>query len=171
MNGSAIPGIERAGSYMTRILSRLQKDRLRSVCVKDEAQQEFNQWVQSRMSHMVWSGPCNSWCMFSTFLSQVCPRECTHNGSIDKNDNGKIIVPWPGTVLHYYAATEIIRWEDFDLEYENPAERYASFGNGVTADGFVPDQFPWVIPPIQQQDPGFSPSDSPSRPLEFHGKI
>jgi hypothetical protein len=58
-------------------------------------------------------------------------------------------VPWPGTVLHYYAATEIIRWEDFHLEYENANDtKYDSFGNGVTAVGFVPDQYPWVHRPI-----------------------
>jgi hypothetical protein len=90
---------------------------------------------------------------------------------IDKNANGKVIVPWPGTVLHYYAATEIIRWEDFDLEYEDPADKYASFGNGVTADGFVPDQFPWVIPPISQQDPVPVKCELPRRPLGFYDKI
>ncbi|KAJ5380348.1 uncharacterized protein N7496_002776 [Penicillium cataractarum] len=89
----------------------------------------------------------------------------------DKNANGKIIVPWPGTVLHYYAATEIIRWEDFDLEYENPAEKYASFGNGVTADGFVPDRFPWVIPPLQQKHPISLSSGSPEKPLLVQGRI
>jgi hypothetical protein len=71
----------------------------------------------------------------------------------DKNDNGKVIVPWPGTVLHYYAATEIVRWEDFDLVYENPDEKYASFGNGVTIDGFVPSRFPWVHPPTDIEKP------------------
>lgn len=64
-----------------------------------------------------------------------------------------MVVPWPGTVLHYYAATEIIRREDFDLVYENPDEKYASFGNGVTVDGFVPDHFPWVHPPTEFQKP------------------
>ncbi|OQD87616.1 hypothetical protein PENANT_c005G08573 [Penicillium antarcticum] len=123
VNGSAIPGIERASNYMTRILSRLQTDSLRSVCVTEQAQREFNDWVQSRMPHMVWSGPY-------------------------KNENGKVIVPWPGTVFHYYAATEIIRWEDFDLVYQNARDKYGSFGNGVTAVGFVPDQFPWVHRPI-----------------------
>ncbi|KAI3129808.1 hypothetical protein CBS147326_6257 [Penicillium roqueforti] len=132
VNGSAIPGIERASDYMIRIISRLQTDRLRSVSVTQGAQRAFNQWVQSRMPHMVWSGPCKSWY---------------------KNDNGKVVVPWPGTVLHYYAATEIIRWEDFDLVYENPDEKYASFGNGVTVDGFVPDHFPWVHPPTEFQKP------------------
>ncbi|KAF7527813.1 hypothetical protein PCG10_002285 [Penicillium crustosum] len=132
VNGSAIPGIERASDYMIRILSRLQTDRLRSVSVTQRAQRAFNQWVQSRMPHMVWSGPCKSWY---------------------KNDNGKVVVPWPGTVLHYYAATEIVRWEDFDLVYENPDEKYASFGNGVTIDGFVPNHFPWVHPPTDIQKP------------------
>ncbi|KAJ5597825.1 hypothetical protein N7537_007909 [Penicillium hordei] len=132
VNGSAIPGIERASDYMIRILSRLQTDKLRSVSVTQRAQRAFNQWVQSRMPHMVWSGPCKSWY---------------------KNDNGKVVVPWPGTVLHYYAATEIVRWEDFDLVYENPDEKYASFGNGVTIDGFVPNHFPWVHPPTDIQKP------------------
>ncbi|KAJ5823236.1 hypothetical protein N7447_005576 [Penicillium robsamsonii] len=126
VNGSAVPGIARASDYMIRILSRLQTDKLRSVSVTQRAQRAFNQWVQSRMPHMVWSGSCKSWY---------------------KNDNGKVVVPWPGTVLHYYAATEIVRWEDFDLVYENPDEKYASFGNGVTIDGFTPNRFPWVIPP------------------------
>lgn len=170
VNGSAIPGIERAGSYMTRILSRLQRDRLRSVCVKYQAQREFNQWVQSRMSHMVWSGPCNSWCMFSTF-PHVGSIPRTHRLLLDKNSRGKVIVPWPGTVLHYYAATEIVRWEDFDLEYENPAEKYASFGNGVTTDGFVPEQFPWVIPPFEGQHLELSEYDSGSRLSWLNGKI
>jgi hypothetical protein len=66
VNGSAIPGIERAGNYMMRVITRLQTDRLGSVCVKSQAQAGFNRWVQSRMPHMVWSGPCNSWC-------KLCP--------------------------------------------------------------------------------------------------
>ena len=102
---------------------------------------------------------------------QASSRTLTHNWLIDKNANGKVIVPWPGTVLHYYAATEIIRWEDFELEYEDPADKYASFGNGVTADGFFPDQFPWVISPISQQDPVQVKRELPSGALGFYDKI
>ncbi|CAG8102834.1 unnamed protein product [Penicillium olsonii] len=65
VNGSAIPGIERASNYMIRVLSRLQTDALRSVCLKKDAQIAFNKWVQSRMPHMVWSGPCSSWCKWN----------------------------------------------------------------------------------------------------------
>ncbi|KAF9773014.1 hypothetical protein IL306_009232 [Fusarium sp. DS 682] len=44
------------------VIDRLQKDRLRSVCIKQSAQDAFNRWVQSRMPEMVWAGPCSSWC-------------------------------------------------------------------------------------------------------------
>ncbi|KAG4291711.1 hypothetical protein FPRO06_12964 [Fusarium proliferatum] len=44
VNGSAYPGIERASDYMIR-----------------SAQDAFNQWAQSRMHEMVWTGPCSSW--------------------------------------------------------------------------------------------------------------
>ncbi|KAJ6164963.1 hypothetical protein N7470_003635 [Penicillium chermesinum] len=42
--------------------SIIQTDSLLSVCVKLSAQQEFNEWTQSRMPEMVWSGKCSSWC-------------------------------------------------------------------------------------------------------------
>ncbi|KAJ5121352.1 uncharacterized protein N7515_009313 [Penicillium bovifimosum] len=126
VNGSAIPGIERAANYMIRVLDRLQTDNLSSVSVRIEAQQEFNKWVQSRMAEMVWSGQCSSWY---------------------KNDDGKVMVPWPGTLLHYYRATELIRWEDFDLRHRSATQPYGSFGNGLTEDGFVPEKFPWVNVP------------------------
>ncbi|KAK0389844.1 hypothetical protein NLU13_3417 [Sarocladium strictum] len=128
VNGSAYPGIERSSDYMVRVIDRLQKDRLRSVCVKTHAQSAFNAWVQSRMPEMVWSQPCSSWY---------------------KDSSGRVIVPWPGTILHYYAATEIVRWEDYDLEFEDETQKYASFGNGVTLEGFNPDMLPWLKPGSQ----------------------
>ncbi|KAE8378315.1 hypothetical protein BDV26DRAFT_281225 [Aspergillus bertholletiae] len=126
VNGSAYPGIERTADFIVRVIHRLQIDRLRSVSVRPEAQRGFNKWVQSQMSSMVWADSCNSWY---------------------KNKYGKIIVPWPGTTNHYYAATEIIRWEDFDLVFADPTQRYMSFGNGVTRDGFSPGSIPWLQPP------------------------
>uniref|UniRef100_A0A0D2YCS3 L-ornithine N(5)-monooxygenase n=1 Tax=Fusarium oxysporum (strain Fo5176) TaxID=660025 RepID=A0A0D2YCS3_FUSOF len=123
VNGSAYPGIERTSDYIIRVIDRLQKDRLRSVCVKQSAQGAFNRWVQSRMPEMVWSEPCASWY---------------------KDSNKKVIVPWPGTILHYYAATEIVRWEDYDLEFDEDNQKFASFGNGITVEGFTPDSIPWL---------------------------
>ncbi|KAG5918635.1 hypothetical protein E4U53_004077 [Claviceps sorghi] len=122
VNGSAYPGIERASDYMMRVIRRLQTDGLQSVCVKASAQRAFNGWVQSRMPEMVWSDDCSSW----------------------YKRNGKVIVPWPGTMLHYYAATEMVRWEDYDLRFQDETHRYASFGNGITEAGFDPETLPWL---------------------------
>ncbi|KAH8193790.1 hypothetical protein TruAng_012041 [Truncatella angustata] len=123
VNGSAYPGISRASEYMIKVIDRLQKDRLKSVAVKASAQVEFNQWVQSRMHEMVWTGSCSSWYKLA---------------------NGKVIVPWPGTILHYYAATEIVRWEDYDLRFEQDGQKFASFGNGISIEGFNPSSVPWL---------------------------
>ncbi|WJG35909.1 uncharacterized protein FOBCDRAFT_140752, partial [Fusarium oxysporum Fo47] len=87
--------------------------------VKQSAQDAFNQWVQSRMREMVWAGP------------YMLP-------------NGKVIVPWPGTIVHYYAATEIVRWEDYDIRFENDKQKFASYGNGITREGYTPDSIPWL---------------------------
>ncbi|PYI32725.1 monooxygenase [Aspergillus indologenus CBS 114.80] len=126
VNGSVIPGIERTSDYIIRILTRLQTDCLRSVSVKPKAQHDFVRWAQSCMPDMSWSDSCSSWY---------------------KNNEGRVVVPWPGTNHHYYAATEIVRWKDFDLCFEDPAQKYASFGNGVTEDGFAPESIPWVLKP------------------------
>ncbi|KAK8002351.1 hypothetical protein PG989_002070 [Apiospora arundinis] len=118
VNGSAFPGIERTSDYIIRIISRLQTDNLKSIAITHDAQTTFNKWVQERMSNMVWSEPCSSWC--------------------------KVIVPWPGTILHHYKATEVIRWEDFDLRFQNESMKYDSFGNGITSEGFAPQEIPWL---------------------------
>ncbi|KAK5992095.1 FAD-binding monooxygenase moxY [Cladobotryum mycophilum] len=123
VSGSAYPGIERGSDYMMRVIKRLQVDNVKSVCVRNAAQAEFSEWVQQRMSEMVWSDNCSSWY---------------------KTKSGKIIVPWPGTTLHYYAATEFVRWEDYEIEHSSPGEKYASFGNGITPEGFTPTSIPWL---------------------------
>ena len=97
---------------------------------------------------LIWFGPDRAvHGVSSLFFYLYVAVADLHLLNIDKNANGKVVVPWPGTVLHYYAATTIVRWEDFDLEYANPSDKYSSFGNGVTLDGFCPDNFPWVHPP------------------------
>ncbi|KAJ0129473.1 Branched-chain-amino-acid aminotransferase, cytosolic [Fusarium oxysporum f. sp. albedinis] len=84
------------------------------------AQDAFNRWVQPHIAEMLWSEPCSSW------FQQ------------------KVIVPWPGTILHYYAATEIVRWENYDLKFEQDDQKFASFGNGITEEGFTPKSIPWL---------------------------
>ena len=56
---------------------------------------------------------------------------------------GKVFIPWPGTILHYLRTTELLRWEDFDFEWEHE-NKYASLGNGVTSEGFAAEHPPWL---------------------------
>ena len=51
-----------ACDYMMRVIDRLQTDGLKSICIKEPAQAEFNKWIQSRMRQMVFSADCKSWC-------------------------------------------------------------------------------------------------------------
>lgn len=131
---------------MMRAIARMQTDGIKSICVKHSAQSAFNRWVQSRMSTMVWSDKCSSWCMLAMSHLKLLGNLRAHS-SIDKTSDGKVIVPWPGTILHYYAATEIMRWEDYDLRFEDELQKYSSFGNGITTEGFTPDALPWLIRP------------------------
>lgn len=57
------------------------------------------------------------------------------NTIIDEQKSGKVVVPWPGTLMFYYAATSYVRWEDFDLEFADPFRYSSGFGSGITCDG------------------------------------
>jgi hypothetical protein len=37
-----------------------------------------------------------------------------------------------------------VRWEDYDLKFDEDEQKFASFGNGITVEGFTPDSIPWL---------------------------
>jgi hypothetical protein len=90
---------------------------------------------------MVWAEPCSSWYKLAS-VTQRLHQSALNYYNADKLPNEKVIVPWPGTILHYYAATEIVRWEDYDLEFDEDEQKFASFGNGITVEGFTPHSIP-----------------------------
>lgn len=49
-------------------------------------------------------------------------------------DEGRITVIWPGSAVHYLAALDNPRWEDFNYELlpEARANRFAWLGSGLT---------------------------------------
>ena len=61
----------------------------------------------------------------------------------DKNDEGKVYIPWPGTIYHFMRATELIRWEDYDFVFDDPEQKYLSLGNGITKEKFAAEIPPW----------------------------
>jgi len=98
------------------------------------------------MKDMVWSASCSSWCKYilRSQLLIILNEATVTNEAKDKSSSGSVIVPWPGTMLHYYAATECVRWEHFDIEFSHEDFCFTSFGNGITTEGFKPTSLPWL---------------------------
>ncbi|SCV48815.1 uncharacterized protein FFB14_10547 [Fusarium fujikuroi] len=72
------------------------------------------------------------WSMDGGYESYLAATVAGFPNFFDKLSNGKVIVPWPGTMLHYYTATKIVRWEDYDMEFEDKKQKFASFGNATS---------------------------------------
>lgn len=81
------------------------------MCIKDQAVEHFNRYVDRWMEDAVWSGGCRSW---------------YKNHSVD----GRVSALWGGSGLHFIEALEDPRWEDYEYEYLDPICQYAYFGNG-----------------------------------------
>ena len=143
--GSAFPGIAAASDFVMRVIDRLQHDCLKSVCVKQQAQTDFNKWAQDRMQHMTWTSTCKAWCTSCPPRSRSIVIGLTLIHATDKDTKGKVYVPWPGTVYHYVKTVQLIRWEDFDFVFEDPKQKYTSLGNGVPPEGFAPSVLPWLL--------------------------
>jgi hypothetical protein len=45
--------------------------------------------------------------------------------------------------MHHVRTTELIRWEDFDFVWDS-RNKYDLLGNGVTEEGYAPEDFPWL---------------------------
>jgi cation diffusion facilitator CzcD-associated flavoprotein CzcO len=60
-NGTLIPVIEQQCAYMVKFISKLQRQKLHSFCVKPEVVKQLNQHHQKFLQRMVFSDPCRSW--------------------------------------------------------------------------------------------------------------
>ena len=64
-NGSAFPGAEGTAEYIAQFLKKFHKEGIRTFEIEQKPQDDFNDWVQAKMSKMVWTDNCDSWCKFS----------------------------------------------------------------------------------------------------------
>ncbi|KAJ2893748.1 hypothetical protein MKZ38_008285 [Zalerion maritima] len=109
-NGPVLIAIEAEVDYIISMLSKFQKENIRSFDVKTEAVRDFNDWKDSFMEETIWSEPCRSWYKIGSA-------------------SGKILALWPGSTLHYLDAIREPRWEDWEFRYESE-NRFAYLGNG-----------------------------------------
>lgn len=52
--------------YIIKFLQKIQQDQIRSVVVKQEMQDAFNEYTQEVHQDLVWTGSCASWCKCRT---------------------------------------------------------------------------------------------------------
>lgn len=93
----------------------MQKDQIKALSVKPTVQTALNQYMQKVHEDLVWTGACQSWCMYPWFLLHTNADDL-----IDKHRaTGQVTAVWPGSSIHYMEAIETPRWEDYDIEYMN----------------------------------------------------
>lgn len=109
-NGPVLIAIEAQVQYIIDMMSKLQKENLRSFDVKHEPVEELNAWKDKFMENTIWTEPCRSW---------------YKNGSI----HGHVAALWPGSTLHYLEAMNTPRWEDWNYTYCSN-NRFEYLGNG-----------------------------------------
>ncbi|EFX00491.1 flavin-binding monooxygenase [Grosmannia clavigera kw1407] len=120
-NGPVLISIEAEVEYIVKMLSKFQKENLRSFEVKREAVRDFNEWKDVWMKESIWAEACRSW---------------YKAGSA----SGKILALWPGSTLHYLEAIHEPRWEDWEFKQAAGGNRFGFLGNGhSTAEAFGGD--------------------------------
>uniref|UniRef100_A0A8H7KCV7 FAD/NAD(P)-binding domain-containing protein n=1 Tax=Bionectria ochroleuca TaxID=29856 RepID=A0A8H7KCV7_BIOOC len=114
-NGSLVLGIQMTAVYIYRWIEKMQTELLKSIEVRQEANDEFNEHIQTYLQRTVWTGNCRSW--------------YKHNGV-----DGPVTAVYGGTTFHYMEALKNPRWEDFHIvrDPETKRNRFAYLGNGFT---------------------------------------
>jgi len=116
-SGSLTIIMERAVDYAVKVVKKLQKERLKSIEVKQEAVNDFDEYVTAYFPRTVYAQNCRSWYKM---------------GKMD----GRVVALWPGSCLHEIQALEDPRWEDYDYETldedkgKGNRNRFHFFGNG-----------------------------------------
>jgi cation diffusion facilitator CzcD-associated flavoprotein CzcO len=87
--------LERQVEYVVKALNTLRERNLAAMEVKQTAQDRFNRELQAALAKTTWADPhCHSWY---------------------KNAQGQITQNWSSHTRDYAAATEHVKWEDYDV--------------------------------------------------------
>ncbi|TFK42010.1 FAD/NAD-P-binding domain-containing protein [Crucibulum laeve] len=112
--GSLLLLIERQVDYAVAATQKMQRERLKSMEVKPEAVEDFDEYLESYFPTTVFSGKCRSWYKAG-------------------KEEGRVIALWPGSSLHAARALAHPRWEDYNYEPLNGVKnRLHWLGDGHT---------------------------------------
>ena len=103
------------GVYIYKCIEKLQTEGYQSLVIRNDANQEYDEHMQTYLDRTVWVGGCRSW---------------YKNGTVD----GPVVAIYGGTSFHFMEALKNPRWEDYHLERmpEESRNRFAYLGNGFS---------------------------------------
>ncbi|KAJ5745469.1 flavin-binding monooxygenase [Penicillium odoratum] len=111
-NGPVLIAIEAQVEYIIKMLSKYQKENLKSFSVTSDAVDDFNNWKDDFMKDTIWTEECRSWYKAGSAA-------------------GKILALWPGSTLHFVETLKEPRWEDWEFtRSEKTRNRFTYLGNG-----------------------------------------
>ncbi|KLO16411.1 FAD/NAD-binding domain-containing protein [Schizopora paradoxa] len=115
-SGSLLVILERQVAYAVQVVKKMQRERLKSVEVGDEALNDFEEYLQNYFPKTVYSQKCRSWYKVG-------------------KEEGRVVGLWPGSCLHAIRTLENPRWEDFKYESfdgDRKKNRFYWLGDGST---------------------------------------
>ncbi|KAI0344764.1 FAD/NAD-binding domain-containing protein [Trametopsis cervina] len=108
-SGSLLALMEYQVDYAVAATLKLQRERLKSIEVKEEAVADYDEYIET-----VYSEKCRSWYKAG-------------------KEEGRVVGLWPGSCLHALTALQYPRWEDFNYErVDGQRNRLHWLGNGMT---------------------------------------
>lgn len=108
--GSFFPVLEHYTKYIFQVLTKMQIESIRSLRPRVSVCRSFERHAARFLERTAWSMPCSSW---------------FKNG----NSDGTPTV-YPGSRLSFLTLLETPRYEDFDIEYDDPLDMWGFLGNG-----------------------------------------
>ncbi|KAI8965278.1 FAD/NAD(P)-binding domain-containing protein [Daldinia sp. FL1419] len=113
-HGSVFTLSEHIARYITRIISKCQKEGIKAIVPSDAAVEDYSQHVAAFMPRTAWSSPGKSWFKGGT-------------------EDGPVTTLHPGSRVHFFHMLEHFRGEDFDYVYDNPTRnRFHYLGTGFS---------------------------------------
>ncbi|KAJ3553810.1 hypothetical protein NM688_g3419 [Phlebia brevispora] len=138
---SFLPMIEHQVDYAIMVARKMQRERLKSIDVKAQAVQDFEEVIDKYFERTVFTEKVRSW----------------YKGG---REDGRVTGLWPGSGLHCMRALRYPRWEDYNYERDDRTRnRLYWLGNGMTVNEeslsgnrawFLDDDYV-DVPPVPKQ--------------------
>ncbi|KAJ8508460.1 hypothetical protein ONZ45_g9267 [Pleurotus djamor] len=119
--GSLLIILEKQVDYAVAATLKMQRERIKSMEVKKEAVDDFDEYLESWFPKTVFGQKCRSWYKVG-------------------KEEGRVVSLWPGSCLHAVDVLSQPRWEDYNFERLDKVvkNRFYYFGCGRTKNEKIP---------------------------------